>query len=83
MICTIWRVTLIFFYFKELTSQKEKDFLTVLSMIKNKDPKIYEKDSNFYHEDGMVKDAYKQIWFSYLFLHFFLNSDLKLVFILK
>lgn len=40
-------------------------------MIKNKDPKIYEKDSNFYHEDGMVKDAYKQIWFSYLFLHFF------------
>ena len=46
-----------FFYFKELTSQKEKDFLTVLSMIKNKDPKIYEKDSNFYHEDGMAKDA--------------------------
>lgn len=36
---------------RELTSQKEKDFLTVLSMIKNKDPKIYEKDSNFYHED--------------------------------
>lgn len=46
-----------FFYFKELTSQKEKDFLTVLSMIKNKDPKIYEKDSSFYYEDGMAKDA--------------------------
>ena len=54
----VQRVTLIFFFYcKELTSQKEKDFLTVLSMIKNKDPKIYEKDSNFYHEDGMVKDA--------------------------
>ena len=69
-----------FFYFKELTSQKEKDFLTVLSMIKNKDPKIYEKDSNFYHKDGMVKDAYKQIWFSYLFLHFFLKFRLKVGF---
>ncbi|KAJ7381994.1 KRRI-Interacting protein 1 [Desmophyllum pertusum] len=36
---------------RELTSQKEKDFLSVLSMIKNKDPKIYNKDSNFYHEE--------------------------------
>ncbi|KAL9950487.1 hypothetical protein ACROYT_G042985 [Oculina patagonica] len=36
---------------RELTSQKEKDFLTVLSMIKNKDPKIYNKESKFYHED--------------------------------
>ena len=49
-------------------------------MIKNKDPKIYEKDSNFYHEDGMVKDAYKQIWFSYLFLHFFFKFRLKVGF---
>lgn len=36
---------------REVTAEKEKDFLTVLSMIKNKDPKIYSKNVNFYHED--------------------------------
>ena len=47
---------LLFFFSQELTSQKEKDFLTVLSLIKNRDPKIYEKDSNFYHDEGMTTD---------------------------
>ncbi|CAH3168094.1 unnamed protein product [Porites lobata] len=42
---------------RELTSQKEKDFLTVLSLIKNRDPKIYEKDSNFYHEEAVEKSS--------------------------
>ena len=41
------------YYLQEVTAEKEKDFLTVLSMIKNKDPKIYSKNVNFYHEDGM------------------------------
>ncbi|XP_015775470.1 PREDICTED: protein KRI1 homolog [Acropora digitifera] len=36
---------------RELTSKKEKDFLTVLSMIKKKDPKIYAKDVKFFHDD--------------------------------
>ena len=39
-------------HLQELTSKKEKDFLTVLSMIKKKDPKIYAKDVKFFHDDG-------------------------------
>ena len=38
-------------HLQELTSKKEKDFLTVLSMIKKKDPKIYAKDVKFFHDD--------------------------------
>ena len=41
-------------HLQELTSKKEKDFLTVLSMIKKKDPKIYAKDVTFFHDDGKI-----------------------------
>ena len=57
-------------HLQEFTSKKEKDFLTILSMIKKKDPKIYAKDITFFHDDGkslrtnstsVMCDCY-QIW---------------------
>lgn len=38
---------------KELNTEKEKDFLKTLALIKNKDPKIYNKDAKFYSQ-GMI-----------------------------
>jgi hypothetical protein len=35
-----------------LTATIEKDWLRTYAALKNKDPKIYEKDVRFYHSDG-------------------------------
>ena len=78
---------LLFFFSQELTSQKEKDFLTVLSLIKNRDPKIYEKDSNFYHDEGMTTDHNPLMnwqefcWYYCFILHFLLKLRLSSIFI--
>ncbi|XP_031566163.1 protein KRI1 homolog [Actinia tenebrosa] len=41
---------------KELTAQKEKDFLKVLSLLKKKDPKIYDKGVTFYHQESSSEE---------------------------
>lgn len=42
-----------------LTPQLEEDFLKTLSMIKSKDPKIYDKATEFFHKEDKVLDALK------------------------
>ncbi|CAB4031483.1 KRI1 homolog, partial [Paramuricea clavata] len=39
---------------KELNTEKERDFLKTLALIKNKDPKIYNKDTKFYSDEVNV-----------------------------
>ena len=38
------------FVTQELDAEKERDFLKVLALIKNKDPKIYSKDMKFFSD---------------------------------
>ena len=38
------------FFTQELNAEKEQDFLKILALIKNKDPKIYNKDMKFFSD---------------------------------
>ena len=38
------------FFTQELNAEKERDFLKILALIKNKDPKIYNKDMKFFSD---------------------------------
>ncbi|KAK3747285.1 hypothetical protein QZH41_016854 [Actinostola sp. cb2023] len=41
---------------QEVTAQNEKEFLTVLSLLKKKDPKIYDQNVHFYENESSSED---------------------------
>ena len=58
---------------KELNTEKERDFLKTLALIKNKDPKIYDKDTKFY-SDGKCYFIVHNVILVNLYCSFYLLS---------